>query len=286
MGRLSARPLGGHIGAVIEGVDLRDFGEETYEALRSALLEYEVIFFRGAHIDDDTHMAVARRFGRVSLFPVFALLGETEPALQVLHDTPESPPETDHWHTDVTWLPEPPALGFLRAVSIPERGGDTIWGSMTAAYEALSTKIQELVEGLEVHHDMDTFIRNAENKLGEEVRRRGLGRILREAYPEEVHHPLVRTHPETGRQALYIGGDADQPILGLADHEAQAVRDLISRQIEQPRFQIRWSWQEGDFAIWDERSTVHRAVSDHYPLEREMRRCVVDGDRPFFKPSP
>ena len=213
MGRISVQPLGGHIGAVVTGVDLRDFDDPTYETIRSALLEHEVIFFQGAHLDDEAHMAVARRFGRVSLFPVFALLGETEPRLQILHDTPESPPETDHWHTDVTWLPEPPALGFLRAIRVPERGGDTIWGSMSAAYEALSPKIRSLVDGLEVHHDMDTFIRNAESKLGEEVQRRGLGRMMRAAFPEDVHHPLVRTHPETGKRALYIGGDADQPIM-------------------------------------------------------------------------
>lgn len=285
MSKILLRPVGGHIGAVIDGVDLRALDDEAVGFVRAALLEHEVIFFRGVHLDDDEHMALAGRFGRVSLFPVFELLGETEPTLQVLHDTPDSPPETDHWHTDVTWLPAPPALGFLRAIQVPDRGGNTLWGSMTAAYDALSPKVRALLDGLEVHHDMDTFIRNAESKLGEEVRKRGLGRMLRDAYPEPVHHPLVRTHPETGKRALFIGGDTQQAILGLAPHESQAIRELVNRHIEQPRFHVRWSWEPGDFAIWDERSTVHRAVSDHYPREREMRRCVVDGDRPFFDPD-
>jgi taurine dioxygenase len=209
-------------------------------------------------------------------------MGASEPTLQVIRDAAESPPSADYWHTDVTWTAEPPKLALLRATLVPDRGGDTMWGSMTAAYEALSPPIRTLFDGLEIYHDNTSFIEGTIEKLGaQRVEELGIASALRKKHPG-VCHPLVRTHPDTGRRALLHGGNFMRHVVGVGALESAALLSLVRAHVDQPRFHCRWRWQLDDFAIWDERSTVHRALSDHYPRPREVRRCVVDGDRPFF----
>jgi taurine dioxygenase len=279
---LETRPISGTLGAEVTGADLRDVDEALFERIHAALLEHEVLFFRDPKIDDDQHVALANRWGPVSVFPLIKALGSDEPSFQVIRDGPDSPPAADEWHTDVTWTPEPPKLALLRATLVPDRGGDTMWGSMTAAYDALSEPVRAFLDGLTVFHDCTTFLRGVVRKMGaEQAEKLGVEVKLRAMYPG-VEHPLVRTHPETGKRALLFGGGFMRHIVGLAAHESDAVMKMVREHIEQPRFHCRWSWKPGDLAIWDERSTVHRAIGDHFPREREVRRCVVDGDRPYF----
>lgn len=275
---MQIEPLGGALGAALSGVDVRDPSAAEVDAIRSALLEHEVVFFRETGLDDAAHLAFAGRFGKPSVFPLSRIMGQTEPTFQTIVDGPESPPATDYWHTDVTWTAEPPSAAFLRATVVPERGGDTMWGSMTAAYDALSDSMKAFFEGLSVRHDNESFIVGMEKKLGVEGAA-PLAAKLREAYPPVVH-PLVRTHPETGRRALLFGGDFMREIVELAPAESAAVLRFLERHVDRPTFHVRWRWQPGDLAVWDERSTVHRGLSDHFPREREVRRCVVDGDTP------
>ena len=193
---------------------------------------------------------------------------------------------TDYWHTDVTWTAEPPDMGFLRALRVPPRGGDTMWASMTAAYEALSPAIQALLDGLDCIHSNESFIAGTVEKLGaEKVAELGLDAKLRAAHPP-VTHPLVRVHPETGRKALFFGGHFMERIEGLHAHESEALLALLRRHIDEPRFHCRWRWTPGDLAIWDERCTVHRGVAGHFPERREVRRCVIDGERPYGPQRP
>ena len=281
---LRATPVAGALGAEISGVDLRNLDDDTFEQVRAALHHYEVIFFPGAALTPDEHMALARRFGSLSVFPMSKLLGVTEPKFQVITDGPDSPPEADDWHTDVTWTECPPKYALLHAEVIPERGGDTLWASMTAAHDALSPTMQRILAGLEVEHDNEAFIAGMQRKLGVNEQTEALARRLREAYPP-VRHPLVRTHPDTGRRALFLGGQFMRRIVGLTDAESRALLDLLARHIEDARFQCRWRWQPGDLAIWDERSTNHRSAGDHFPQHRSIRRIEVDGDRPYFDPD-
>ena len=271
-------PLGGALGAEIRGVDVRSPKDDEVAAIREALLENEVVFFRDTNLDDDGHLAFASRFGKPSVFPLFALQGETEPTFQTIVDGPESPPAADYWHTDVTWTAVPPMAAFLRATLVPDRGGDTMWGSMTAAYDALSDRMRVFCDGLTVRHDNTSFIRGLERKMGADAVA-SFANKLREAYPP-VEHPLVRTHPETGRKALMWGGGFMREIVQLAKDEGEALFGFLGRHIDQSIFHTRWRWRVGDLAIWDERSTVHRALGDHFPRAREVRRCVIDGDRP------
>lgn len=276
---MEVRPLGGALGAVIEGVDPRDPSEVEIKEIYAALLEHETVIFRGADLDDAQHLAFAGRFGTPSVFPMSAALGETKPSLQTILDGPDSAPTTDYWHTDVTWTAMPPKAAFLRATIVPDRGGDTMWGSMTAAYEALSEPVRAFLDQLRVRHDNESFIRGMTEKLGEQAAR-PIAEKLRAAYPPVVH-PLVRTHPDTGRKAILFGGGFMREIVGFSKLESDAVLDFLARHIDQPIFHARWRWQVGDLAIWDERATVHRGLSDHFPRTREVRRCVIDGDRPF-----
>lgn len=275
---MEVQKIDGALGAEIRGVDPRDPSGTEVDDIYAALLEHEVVFFRDTHLDDDAHLAFAARFGQPSVFPLSRIMGQTEPTFQVIADGPESKPATDYWHTDVTWTREPPKAAFLRATIVPDFGGDTRWASMTAAYDALSPTFQEFLCGLRVRHDNESFIDGMNLKLGAEAAR-PLADQLRAHFPG-VEHPLVRRHPETGRRALLWGGHFMRQIVGLAEAESRALLAFLAEHIDRPEFHLRWAWQPDDLAVWDERSTVHRGCSDHYPREREIRRCVIDGDAP------
>ena len=271
-------PVAGALGAEITGLDLASLGGGSLEELREAVHAYEVVFVRGAHLNEDDHLAFGRRLGDVQVFPVAKLLGASEPTTTVIRDGPRGL-DTDHWHTDVTWIETPPDYAVLQALEVPERGGDTLWASTTAAFEALSPLLQERLEGLEVRHDNESFIRGVRRASEPGAATDGLVAALREQYPPVVH-PLVRTHPQTGRRALYLGGDFMRGIVGMSDAESQALLGFLQRHIEDPRFHCRWSWQVGDVAIWDERSTNHRSAGDHFPQARALRRIEVRGPEP------
>lgn len=273
----------GVLGAVIEGLDLaKPLSEEQFAELSHALARYEVLFFQGQDLDGEQQLELARRFGPLSLYPIEALFGADEPGHQVVVDDADNPPGVDMWHTDVSWLEHPPAFAFLTCVEVPEWGGDTMWASTTAAYEALSPSFKGLIDGLECLHTCEgSFVEIAARKSGVE----GLAERIIEAYPPQ-RHPLVRTHPVTGKRSLYLTDrGVMQRIEGLPESESDAILDFLEAHVAEPRFQIRWHWSPGELAIWDERTTLHRGVSDHYPQRRVIRRCTVDGEVPFFDPA-
>jgi len=277
------RRIGGALGAVLSGLDLsRPLSDLQFEELEHALVRYEVVFFRDQELSAEQQLALAARFGEISLYPIEKFFGSDSPGHQVVIDDAENPPGTDLWHTDVSWLPRPPKVALLTVLEVPTRGGDTLWLSTTAAYQALSPKMRAFFDDLEaVHSCWTTFVEIAERKSGIE----GLADRLRAAYPEVVH-PLVRTHPDSGKRLLYLTDrGVMNRIAGMQPEESEALLDFLGRHLEQPRFQVRWHWRPGDLAIWDERSTLHRGVSDHFPQRRVIRRCTVDGEVPFFDAS-
>lgn len=281
-GGIEVRPVGGALGAEVHGADLRSLDEAGADQLKALLHEYEVLFFPGAHLSGDEQMALGRCFGEVALFPLARLMGHTEPTFQVISDGPESPPEADYWHTDVTWTAEPPNYALLHAELMPARGGDTLWASMTTAYERLSPTMRHVLDELQVVHDNESFIRGMYRKMPGRPEVDELAERLRAAYPP-VLHPLVRTHPDTGRQALFLGGRFMRRIEGMTDDESQTLLGFLLRHIEDPALQCRWRWQPGDLAIWDERSTNHRSAGDHFPQRRQIRRIEITGERPFHR---
>jgi taurine dioxygenase len=266
----------GTIGAVVEGIDAAAASEAEVAALREALLEHHVLFLRDQPLTDEQQLHLAGRFGRVSTFPLRALLGATEPTLAHIEDNEQSPPDADAWHTDVSWIAEPPAVAFLSARVIPEVGGDTMWADLGAAYRSLSAPMQRICAGLDAWHWYGDAFAAA-------VARSGVTQLveaLERAHPAPgVRHPLVRRHPESQVDVLFVSGFI-HAIDGMTPEESRAFLDLLQRRLEDPNLQCRWRWRVDDLAIWDERSTNHRALSDHFPRQRRMRRCTVDGDTP------
>jgi taurine dioxygenase len=269
------RKLNGALGAELTGLDLEGIDDDGFEALAEALWAHQVVFLRDQHLTEDGHRALARRFGTPSVFPVAAHFGGSE-VLGHIEDTAERPPKADGWHTDITWIPAPPQVAILCALVIPPHGGDTMWSDLHGAWERLSPTMQSMLEGLRVHHAPgDDFWAGVGQALpAEQVAE------LRQAFPG-AEHPLVRTHPITGRKALFVAGGFMQEIVGMHPDESAGLLDWLRARIEDPNLQVRWQWRPGDVAIWDERSTNHRALSDHYPQHRVMRRCTVDGELPF-----
>ena len=276
-------PVADSLGAEVQGFDLRSPSPGEHAKVVDALHHFQVIFFRGAHLSPDEHMRAAAALGEINLYPAAQVMEATEPTFQVIADGPDSPPRADHWHTDVTWSPNPPAYALLHADIVPDAGGDTLWASTTAAYDALSPTMRQMIVGLKIIHDNESFLAGVQEKAPPELAEVLIPK-LREAYPP-VSHPLVRTNPDTGRRALFLSSRLMGRIDGLEPDESRAILDFLHDHIENPRYQCRWRWQAGDLAIWDERSTVHRGAADHFPQVRKMRRLEVAGDRPYFDPN-
>ncbi len=271
-------PVGGAIGAQVDGLDLtRPLDPTAASLVRDALHEHSVLFFREQDLTEEEQIAFAAQFGTVGPYAFTRMLGEDR-LTSIIEDTADSPPDADGWHTDVSWVAEPPAYAVLNARLIPPVGGDTMWSSLFAAYDALSPVMQRVCDGLVVrHHAGQDFHDRIERILGTET----ADRVDREFPP--VEHPLVRTHPVTGRRALWVSGRFVDQIVGMHRDESDALLGYLNHHIEDPNFCVRWRWRPYDVAMWDEASTNHRALSDHFPDHRIMRRCTVDGTRPFFR---
>jgi taurine dioxygenase len=278
---LRIRKLTSAIGARVDGVDLRQpLSDEAFQAIHTALVEHQVIFFRDQDLDETQHRAFADRFGRPGVYPPTWLAGRTDD-MSYIEDNAESPPKADDWHTDISWAATPPKIAILNARIIPEHGGDTMWASLFAAYEGLSPTMQALCAQLSVrHHPGADFIEKLRRskQFGPDIAER-----LAAEFPPPVH-PLIRTHPVSGRQALFVSGFMDQ-IVGMSRTESDLLLGYLKSRIEDPNLQVRWRWRPFDVAVWDEASTNHRALSDHYPQQRKVRRCTIEGDRPFYRPA-
>ena len=250
-----------------------------FDQVKAALLEHEVVFFRGLNLTEQEHLDLGKRFGTLSIFPVARILGATGPTMTVIEDGPDSPNAADAWHTDVTWTPTPPAYALLHMELCPETGGDTLWCSATKAYDALSPQMQGFLCSLSAVHDNVGFIKSVRKKAGASADT--IVEALQREYPP-VEHPVIRTHPETGKRAIMYAERFIDHIVGLGDLESRAVIRFLGEHVKEAQFHVRWQWGAGDLAIWDERSTLHRAAADHWPQRRIVRRMEIDGDRPVF----
>ncbi len=266
-------PVTAAIGAEVRGVDLcQVLDDGTVAALRQALLDHLVLFFRGQPLSEEQQLAFAARFGQPRL-PMGGTPAEGEglaPYFDVLEDTPENPPKADFWHTDVAFLREPPDIAVLSMEETPPVGGDTCWLNLYALHDHLSPAMQELAAGLEWELHLGQPFRRAVTAMqGEDAYRQIAARI------PVMRHPVVRVHPETRRRVLFWCGPFIERIAGLHLDESAAVEQLLRARLDDPNLQVRWRWRRHDVVMWDERCTNHRANSDHAPSYRRIRRCVV-----------
>lgn len=276
---LGVERVGPTIGAEVSGVDLsRPLDDATVAAIEDALLEHMVLCFRDQDITPEQHVAFGRRFGELTVHPFVPHLPDL-PEVLVLHNHKDNPVlSTDVWHSDETFRATPPMGSILRCVEIPDAGGDTLWADMCAAYEGLSDRMQHFVSGLEAIHDFKPFRRKFDG-LDIEERHRRLA-VMERALPNPVH-PVVRTHPVTGRKALFVNDQFTIAIKGMKRDESAAVLDLLCRQAHVVEYQVRFRWRPNTIIFWDNRPTQHYAANDYYPKVRHMQRVTIKGDRPF-----
>jgi taurine dioxygenase len=269
---LTFEPLSPTIGAEVHGIDVgSDLSDDTIATLRQGLLDHKVLFFRDQHVTTEQHLAFGRRFGELEIHPVTPAQQEHREVLVIRHDENRRGVENT-WHSDVTWRPEPSLGSILRAREVPPVGGDTLFADMQAAYEGLPADIREEIDGLTAIHDFTrVFGRFVDDEKKQAMMRR---------YPS-VEHPVVRTHPETGRKGIYVNTAFTVAIKGLSDSDSERLLQLLYRQASVPEYQCRFHWRADSIAFWDNRSTQHYAVSDYYPQVRLMERVTVVGDRPY-----
>jgi taurine dioxygenase len=271
--RLKVAPLTPSIGAEISGIDLSQEQDDAVIAeIRAALLAHKVVFFRDQPITPAQHIAFARRFGTLEIHPATP---KDQPDPEVLHIAhgPDSKGKENAWHSDVTWRAEPSLGSILRAVEVPPVGGDTLFADMAAAFCGLSPAMQAFCRGLTAVHDI---ARVFAGRLGKPVEE------LHQQYPPQVH-PLVRTHPETGEQALYVNTAFTSHVEGLSAKESDRLLAHLYAQAAIPEYQCRFRWEPGSIAFWDNRAAQHYAASDYFPAVRRMERVTIAGDRPFYR---
>ncbi len=274
-----ATPLNPTIGALIEGIDFNQpLCAEAKEFIESALLKHQVIFFRNQQMTPQQHAVFARQFGQLHIHPIYPNIPE-QPEIMVLDTELNDLRDNALWHTDVTFLEEPAMGAILSAKKVPAWGGDTLWSSGTAAFEALSKPMQNLLCGLTATHDIAKSF--PVDRFGSDPSAFEKLEAAKKKHPP-IRHPVIRTHPVTGRNALFVSEGFTTRINELESKESDAVLKMLFEHIQKPEFVVRWSWQANDVAFWDNRCTFHYAVDDYRPAHRVMNRATLMGDKPFF----
>jgi taurine dioxygenase len=267
--------IGARLGAEIHGLDLKQgLDAEKFKALEAALIEHKVIVIRDQHLDTRQHIEMSRWFGELEVHPMRPQ-GEF-PEILVLDNHKDNPVlSTDVWHSDTTFRKNPTKYTILRCQIMPKLGGDTLWADMEAAYESLSAPFRTFIDGLRAVHDFKNFRTTFPNT------EEGRARLhkMEDMFPNPSH-PVVRTHPVTGRKSIYVNPQFTLRIEGLEEDESRAVLDVLFKQAVVPEYQFRVRWTEGAIVFWDNRSTQHYAANDYYPSRRRMERTAVVGDVP------
>jgi taurine dioxygenase len=272
---LTVDRVGGRIGAVLSGVRLGgDLDEATVAAIRAAVLEHKVVFFRDQHhLDAVGHEAFGRLLGELVAHPTVPSV-DGRYALGIDNDHGG---RANQWHTDVTFVPAYPAFSILRAEIVPPYGGNTLWANTAAAYTGLPAPLRALAESLRGVHTNDYDY--AATRPDAPPRELEQHRKVFTSVTFRTEHPVVRVHPETGERTLVLGSFL-QKLTGFSGRDSHALVEVLQSHIERPENTVRWQWRAGDVAIWDNRATQHYGVDDSDDHERTLRRVTVDGDVP------
>jgi taurine dioxygenase len=263
------------VGTEVLGINLAEqHDQEVIQWLSDLLVERKVLFFRDQAISAEEHIAFAARFGELEIHP-FTSNDQKHPEIIHLDNDADNPPRINVWHSDVTWRQVPSLGSILRARVVPEVGGDTLFANMEAAYEGLDDATRAQIDTLTATHDNETFLSGMKAAGASEEK---IGR-MREKYPPS-QHPVVRTHPISGRKSLYVNRIFTRRIDGMDEVESQALLDRLYLQAWIPDYQCRFRWRPDSLAFWDNRAVQHYAAADYWPEARRMERVTIVGDRP------
>ncbi|MEO3355972.1 taurine dioxygenase [Acinetobacter haemolyticus] len=267
------------IGAIIQDVDLNTVDENTTQQIQQALLDHHVIFFRNQQLAPQAQAELARGFGSLHIHPIFPTV-ENVPEIIVLDSWKQDLRDNELWHTDVTFSKNPPLGCVLQAIKIPPVGGDTLWSSGVAAFAGLDQSLQQKLKGLTATHDIRQSF-PIERFAHNDVERKKLEETFKRNPP--VVHPVVRTHPVTGQPILFVSEGFTTRINELEESESAELLQYLFAHATHEQFHLRWQWQEGDVAIWDNRCTQHKALFDYGDAHRIMHRATINGDAPFYQ---
>jgi taurine dioxygenase len=272
--QLEIKPATATVGADVRGIDIsQPLDADTVKAVRQALNDHLVLFFREQPmLSVDEHVRFACNFGELDL-PLFRTKSSERPEVLVLDQVAPKGEGADSWHADNTYMTTPPMGSILQARMLPERGGDTCFASMVAAYEALSPVMRNFLDGLTATHSLEQMVERTKHVAGASLR------DSLSAWPP-VSHPVVRVHPESGKKMLNVNANWTQSIDGLTREESATLLQFLYNHVKSPEFQVRLHWSQGDVAFWDNRAVQHYAVAD-YTSRRVMQRVTITGDRPF-----
>jgi taurine dioxygenase len=257
------------VGATVSGVDLAHLDDETFAEVRRALLENCVLFFRDQMMTIDEHIGFGQKFGDLDVHPAAGNATGREEILVISADENSARANGEGWHSDVSCLPEPPMGSILHMHEVPPSGGDTMFSSMYAAYDALSEKMKSYLDGLTAVHSGEHIYRGTYEGVEDKA-----------SYPR-ASHPVVRTHPDTGRKCLFVNRAFTTHIQGVPRDESDAILSYLYSHMEHPNFQVRFRWEANSVAFWDNRCAQHRAIWDYWPHRRYGHRVTVKGDTPF-----
>ena len=269
--------LGRNLAAEIQGVDIsQPLDEVSFAAIHHAFLENEVLIFRDQDISADDMMAFGRRFGPLSIHPFSPTMADT-PELIVLDNHRDNPPRlTDIWHSDETFRETPPLGTMLRSTITPRIGGDTMFASMSAAFEGLDDRTQKFLSGLEAEFDFKPF----RTLFGNDEEGRRKLHELEDRWPQ-LCHPVIRVHPKSGRKSIFVNRQFTIGIKGMKQSEIGPLLEMLYGLANQPEYQYRLQWRQNTMAFWDNRVVLHYAIHDYYPQRRRMERVTIAGDKPF-----
>ncbi len=264
---IEIEPLSPTIGAIIHGVDLSEpMSDSRFAEIHEAWMQHLVVFFRGQTLTPEQHLTFGRRFGELHIHPAAPYVGDNPELMQIHTDKDSHRNNGSGWHSDVSADEEPPLGSILHLHRVPSQGGDTLFANMYAAYDALSAPMREMLDGLSAEH-----VSNYSGAYGDHKPQRE---------NPQATHPVIRTHPVTGRKALFVNTGFTRRILGVTQAESQTLLSLLFEHVKSPAFHCRFQWQANSIAMWDNRCTQHIAVWDYFPESRSGIRVTVKGDRP------
>ncbi len=274
---IGAVPLAGAVGAEVSGLDLATpFTDDVKVAVRELFVEHQVLVFRSQELTGEQQIAFGEQFGELDVHPFVEGSVADPRLLDVVTEVDDQANFGGGWHTDLTFLPEPDLGSILYALEVPPFGGDTLFASQTKAYDALSDRMKEMLEGLVAVHSAELqYGAGGKSTLSKAMKTKN-----QTAAYDTVEHPVIRTHPESGRKSLYVNRAFTLRIRSLRPHESSALLEMLYTHAVKERFTCRVRWEPGTLVMWDNRSVQHYALHDYAGHRRHMRRVTVKGDRP------
>jgi len=280
---IEVMPLSGSIGAEIRGADLsRTLSEETFSEIQQAFLDHLVVMLPDQHLTPPQQIAFARRFGRVMVDPFMKSPAEFPELMIVIKDRHENLAFGEVWHSDNSYLERPPLGSFLYALEVPSHGGDTLFANQYLAYETLSPGMRRMLDGMRAIHNPLSYAQSiASGNFGpHRTMQLRNDAVMEHATRIETEHPVVRTHPGTGRKALYVNPAYTVRFAGWTEDESRGLLELLWHHAVRPEFTCRYRWSAGALTLWDNRCAMHHPVNDYHGHRRVMHRVTVEGDRP------